>query len=97
MYLNALNGPYQRVSYIKYIFTLLYQTEVLIIGQMDVCMIEMNSTIDGFSEKKTYYVYGSGLFAVPGSRINEIPRLRSEHHAAEAKRAWAFAQGRIHS
>jgi hypothetical protein len=47
--------------------------------------------------RKTYYVYGSGLFAVPSSRINEIPRLRSEYHSAEAKVAWALVRSRMHS
>lgn len=63
---------------------------------MDVCMSEM-SAIEDFCERKTYYVYGSGLFAVPSSRINEIPRLRTEYHSAEARIAWAFVQSRIHS
>jgi hypothetical protein len=63
---------------------------------MDVCMSKM-STIEELSLRKTYYVYGSGLFAVPSSRVNDIPRLRSEYHAAEAKKAWALMQSRMHS
>jgi hypothetical protein len=60
-------------------------------------MSKMNKTIEDSSQRRTYYVYGSGLFAVPSARINEIPRLRSEYHAVEAKRAWALAMARIHS
>lgn len=62
---------------------------------MDVCMSEM-STIEETCLRKTYYVYGSGLFAIPSSRVNDIPRLRSEYHEAEAKRAWALLQSRMH-
>jgi hypothetical protein len=64
---------------------------------MDVCMSEMDKTTEDLCQRRTYYVYGSGLFAVPGSRINDIPKLRSEYHAVEAKRAWALALARIHS
>ena len=63
---------------------------------MDICMSEM-SAIEDSCPRKTYYVYGSGLFPVPSSRINEIPKLRSEYHSAEAKIAWAFVQSRMHS
>ena len=79
-----------------YIFTLLYQTKVLLTGQMDVCMIEMSAPKE-VCLRKTYYVYGSGLFAVPGTRINEIPRLRSEYHSKEANIAWALILSRMHS
>ncbi len=79
-----------------YIITLLYQTKVLLTGQMDVCMSEM-SAIQEPCLKKTYYVYGSGLFPVPSTRINEIPRLRSEYHSKEAKIAWALIRSRMHS
>jgi hypothetical protein len=96
MYLKALIGCYQRVSYTKYIFTLLYQTKVLLTGQTDVWLSEM-SAIEEPCLRKTYYVYGSGLLAVPSSRINEIPRLRSEYHSAEAKVAWALVRSRMHS
>jgi len=60
-------------------------------------MSEMSTTTEQFCQRKIYYVYGSGLFAVPESRINEIPRLRSEYHAEEANRALAFVQARFHS
>jgi hypothetical protein len=40
----------------------------------------------------TSYVYGSGLMAVPYSRINDIPRLKSEFHASEV--SWAMAAAR---
>ena len=79
-----------------YIFTLLYQTKVLLTGQTDVWLSEM-SAIDDVCPKKTYYVYGSGLFAVPSTRVNEIPKLRSEYHASEVKIAWALIRSRMHS
>ena len=79
-----------------YIFTLLYQTKVLLTGQMDVCMNEMSAT-EETCLRKIYYVFGSGLFAVPGTRINEIQRLRSEYHSSEAKIAWALIRSRMHS
>jgi hypothetical protein len=60
-------------------------------------MSEMNKTIDYSCQRKTYYVYGSGLFAVPSSRVNDISTLRSEYHSVEAKKAWALALARIHS
>ncbi|HEY6283123.1 MAG TPA: hypothetical protein VIW22_04280 [Nitrososphaerales archaeon] len=55
------------------------------------------STTEEACMRKTYYVYGSGLFAVPGARINEISRLRSEYHSTEAKVAWALIRSRMHS
>ncbi|HEV2225509.1 MAG TPA: hypothetical protein VGR56_01740 [Nitrososphaerales archaeon] len=59
-------------------------------------MSEM-SAIEVACLRKTYYVYGSGLFAVPATRINEIARLRSEYHSTEAKVAWALIRSRMHS
>jgi hypothetical protein len=45
-------------------------------------------------EAETYYVPGSGLMGVPHERMNDIPRLRSEFHAGEAKRAMMLALAR---
>ena len=42
---------------------------------------------------RTYYVYGSGLMAVPFSRVNDIPRLKSEFHASEV--SWARTAARL--
>jgi hypothetical protein len=39
----------------------------------------------------TYYVFGSGLMPVPCERVNEIPRLRFEFHAVEARKAMLLA------
>ncbi len=44
--------------------------------------------------RKTYYVYGSGLMAVPYHRINEIPRLKAEFHASEVNFALTAARAR---
>jgi hypothetical protein len=41
---------------------------------------------------KTYFVYGSGLMAVPFSRVNDVPRLKSEFHASEV--SWALMAAR---
>lgn len=41
---------------------------------------------------KSYYVYGSGLMAVPFSRVNDIPRLKAEFHANEV--SWAMTAAR---
>ena len=92
--MKALNLPNQRGSYIKYIFTLLYQTKVLLIGQIDVWLIKMENTNHSKAERETYYVYGSPLFAVPSERMYEIPRLKSEFHDVEAKKATLFAWAR---
>ena len=69
---------------------------VLLTGQTDVWLSEMSAIVE-VCQKRTYYVYGSGLFAVPSSRVNEIPKLRSEYHAAEAKIAWALIRSRMHA
>ncbi len=42
--------------------------------------------------RTTYYVHGSGLIAVPSERMNEIPRVKSEFHKDEAKRAIILAR-----
>lgn len=41
--------------------------------------------------KRVYYVYGSGLFAVPAERVNEVGQLKLEHHAREARAAVAVS------
>jgi hypothetical protein len=41
--------------------------------------------------KRVYYVYGSGLFAVPAERVNELGQLKLEHHAREARAAIAVS------
>jgi hypothetical protein len=43
---------------------------------------------------KTYYVYGSGLIAVPGARLNEVPRLRLEFHSEEVRKVMMAARTR---
>ncbi len=37
--------------------------------------------------RQTVYVPGSGLIAVPMSRVNEIEQVKAEYHAAETE--WA--------
>jgi len=54
----------------------------------------MNETGVPQREAQTYYVYGSGLIAIPRNRVNDVPELKSESHAAEAKRAMLFAWAR---
>ncbi len=46
------------------------------------------------TEGKTYFVYGSGLVAVPYGRLNEIPKLRNEFHANEVSMAVMAARAR---
>lgn len=41
-----------------------------------------------------YYVFGSGLMAVPSGRLNEIPRMKAEFHAEEVKLAMTAARTR---
>jgi hypothetical protein len=45
-------------------------------------------------EGATFYVYGSGLMPVPYCSLNEVPRLKSEFHASEAKQAMMLAFAR---
>ena len=54
----------------------------------------MNETDVPQRGAQTYYVYGSGLIAIPRNRVNDVPELKSESHAAEAKRAMLFAWAR---
>jgi len=57
---------------------------------MNVWMAKMENR-KGSCEKEVYYVYGSGFFPVPKSRINEIPRLKVELHSAEVQRGMVIA------
>jgi hypothetical protein len=41
---------------------------------------------------RTYYVYGSGLMAVPFSRMNDVSRLKAEFHSSEV--SWAMMAAR---
>ena len=54
----------------------------------------MSETSNPPQDGKTYYVYGSGLIAVPYSRMNEIPRLRLEYHSEEVRKAMMAAMTR---
>jgi len=42
-------------------------------------------------EGTTYFVYGSGLMPVPYHSLNEVPRVKLEFHASEAKQAIMLA------
>ncbi|MDA4120853.1 MAG: hypothetical protein OK404_00420 [Thaumarchaeota archaeon] len=44
--------------------------------------------------RKTYYVFGSGLLAIPEERTNEIHKLKREFHEEEARRAILIALAR---
>ncbi len=54
----------------------------------------MNNACRQMEAGKTYFVYGSGLMAVPYGRLNEIPKLRSEFHANEVGMAMMAARAR---
>lgn len=54
----------------------------------------MSDTIQHVLGRKTYYVYGSGLIAIPHTRINEVSLLKSEYHAEESRKAFMLAQAR---
>ncbi len=54
----------------------------------------MSETCTPTHGARTYYVYGSGLIPVPHHRVNEIPEMKAEYHAAEAKRAMMIASSR---
>ena len=54
----------------------------------------MSETHKATERGRSYYVYGSGLMAVPYHRLNDIPRLKSEFHAAEVSWAIMAAQTR---
>lgn len=54
----------------------------------------MQSNGEAEALKRVYYVRGSGFFAVPAERMNEIPRLRAEHHERETNNSMAMARFR---
>ena len=54
-------------------------------------MSEINAKARG---RVVYYVHGSGLMGIPFYKLNEIPRMRIEFHANEAKRAMLAAWAR---
>lgn len=54
----------------------------------------MENTCQEVETGRTYFVYGSGLMAVPYGRLNEIPKLRSEFHANEVSMAMMAARAR---
>ena len=78
----------------KYIGSLLYQTEVLITGQIDVCLIKMTKTNASQRSGGAYYMCGSGLIAVPRSRVNEFPRMKVEFHTEEVRKGMMLALAR---
>ena len=43
-------------------------------------------------EHKAYFVYGSGLIAIPTGRLNEVPRMKAAFHANEV--SWAMVVAR---
>ena len=61
---------------------------------MGVLLIEMNSTSQVQKTSKAYWMYGSGLIAVPHSRVNEFPRLKVEFHAEEVRKGMMLAWAR---
>ena len=61
---------------------------------MDVWLIEMSETNHSRIGGKTYYMYGSGLIAVPSTRVNEFPRLKAEFHAEEVRKGMMLAWAR---
>jgi len=54
----------------------------------------MSKSKEGGEEGVTFYVYGSGLMPIPYHSLNEVPRLKSEFHANEAKQAMMMAFAR---
>ncbi len=60
---------------------------------MDVWFTKMNRT-DHERTGKAYFMYGSGLIAVPVHSVNEFAKLRSEHHAAEVRKGLMLALAR---
>ncbi len=55
----------------------------------------MDNTCRQTEVGKTYFVYGSGLMAVPYGRVNEIPKLRNEFHMNEVSMAFMAARARM--
>ncbi len=52
----------------------------------------MNKITQDAEEGKSYWVFGSGLMAVPYSRLNDIAGVKAEFHASEV--SWAMAAAR---
>ncbi len=52
----------------------------------------MNKITQIAEEGKSYWVFGSGLMAVPYSRLNDVAGLKAEFHASEV--SWAMAAAR---
>jgi hypothetical protein len=61
---------------------------------MEVWVSKMSVERTKPKERKIYYVYGSGLVAIPEERTNEIHKLRREFHEEEARRARFIALAR---
>ena len=59
---------------------------------MGVWLVRMSEKSHKTEEGKTYFVYGSGLMAVPYNRMNEIPKMKARFHADEV--SWAMAAAR---
>ena len=59
---------------------------------MGVWLAKVSETSHKTEERKTYFVYGSGLIAVPYHRMNEIPRLKAQFHSDEV--SWAMTAAR---
>jgi len=54
----------------------------------------MNSKKASQMVSKAYYMYGSGLIAVPASRLHEFPKLKVEFHTEEARKGMMLAWAR---
>jgi hypothetical protein len=61
---------------------------------MRVWVVKMNETYHPLKDSKTYYVYGSGLIAIPSSRMNEVSRMKLEYHSEEVRKAMMAARTR---
>lgn len=51
----------------------------------------MNNTCAIEQERRTFFVYGSGLIGLPYHRLNDVAEAKADFHAAEAKRAMMIA------
>jgi len=54
----------------------------------------MTKTNASQGSSKAYFMYGSGLIAVPHSRVNEFPRLKVEFHTEEVRKGMMLAWAR---
>ena len=54
----------------------------------------MSKTNQKRNGSKAYYMFGSGLIAVPLSRINEFPKLKVEFHTEEVRKGMMLAWAR---